>query len=187
MLKRKLGVFIAVVALLLSAGCGANEAQWASDGDLVFHGIMVGETTYEELLQNKPDFTNDIDLADLGDLMPNEPRSGHVVEYADFTVVADETVQQINIKPACTEPLPYGIVMSDDLTEVLAKLPTEPEKYELTADNEPLALPSYHDSGYLLAHENGSVLMIFAEDLMLQIDFSSDGAVIQAMISVLQK
>ena len=124
MLKRKFAVLFAAIALLLSAGCGANETQWASDSNLVFRGIMVGKTTYEELLKAEPDFTNDIDLADLGDLMPNESRSWHVVEYADFTAFTDETLQQITIKPDCTEKLLYSITMKDTLEEALAKLPT---------------------------------------------------------------
>lgn len=140
MMKRKkfMPVFLILLLIIILIGCAEEKMPTGlSDEEMRFEGILVGETTYEDLKNLDITPLEDIDMSELGNLT-TEPMSGHYLKYEGFEVSVDEIVQNINISEDYTGTFWQDVQMGDSLDEILSKLPQEPTVYEMRENDSQL-------------------------------------------------
>ena len=136
--KKFMPVFLILLSIFILVGCADEEkTSGISAEEMRFEGILVGETSYEDLKNLDITPLEDIDMSELGNLT-TEPMSEHYLKYEGFEVSVDEIVQNINISEDYTGTFWQDVQMGDSLDEILSKLPQEPTVYEMRENDSQL-------------------------------------------------
>lgn len=186
---RKMLIVTAIFLLSLSGCADEEKTSGISAEEMRFEGILVGETSYEDLKNLDITPLEDIDMSALGNLT-TDSMSGHYLSYDGFEVFADEKVQSINISAEYTGTFWSDLQINDSLAEVLSKLPQEPQKYVLEYNSTTLipADENYTAHLVIINDENGTpslkVLALNADGgIILQLEFDAEDKLKSASIN----
>ena len=179
-MKLKMIITGVIFLLILTVtGCTNEEtAQGIDDEEMRFQGILVGETTYDDLLALDITPLKDIDLNSLVNLT-TEPMSGHFLQYEGFDVVAQEKVQSINIYEDYSGSLYGDLHMGDNLDALLSKLPQKPEEYVMKATDETPLQTDKSSAAQIVFYDENDVLqsqiiiLYSAEGRTMQFEFDA--------------
>lgn len=186
---RKMLIVTAIFLLSLSSCADEEKTSGISAEEMRFEGILVGETSYEDLKNLDITPLEDIDMSALGNLT-TDSMSGHYLSYDVFEVFADEKVQSINISAEYTGTFWSDLQINDSLAEVLSKLPQEPQEYVLEYNSTTLipADENYIAHLVIINDENGTpslkVLALNADGgIILQLEFDAEDKLKSASIN----
>ena len=186
---RKMLIVTAIFLLSLSGCADEEKTSGISAEEMRFEGILVGETSYEDLKNLDITPLEDIDMSALGNLT-TDSMSGPYLSYDGFEVFADEKVQSINISAEYTGTFWSDLQINDSLAEVLSKLPQEPQEYVLEYNSTTLipADENYIAHLVIINDENGTpslkVLALNADGgIILQLEFDAEDKLKSASIN----
>lgn len=181
MMKRKkfMPVFLILLLIIILIGCAEEKMPAGlNDEEMRFEGILVGETSYADLLALDMEPLADIDLSALGNLS-EEAMSGHFLQYAGFEVAAQEKVQSINIYEDYSGSLYGDLHMGDNLDALLSKLPQKPEEYVMKATDETPLQTDKSSAAQIVFYDENDVLqskiviLYSAEGRTMQFEFDA--------------